>query len=232
MLDPIAVAALGLLLGLRHAFEPDHLAAVSILASRQGRPRDAARLGIAWALGHTASVGAVALAVIALGLRLPAAFQPAAELVVAAVLVLLGLPVLLAYARGRWHMHLHAHADGPAPHLHLHSHAQGASHRHRHGMRTARRALAVGVAHGLAGGAALVVLLIAATPSPAARAAYFAAFGVGTIAGMLAVSWALGLAVRAAAHRGERWARALHVAAAVGSLVAGVVLVTRVVGGS
>lgn len=231
MRDLIAVAGLGVLLGLRHAFEPDHLAAVSILASRQNRLRDAARLGAAWALGHTASVGAVALAVIALGLERPAAFQSAAELIVAAVLVLLGLPVVLAYARGRWHMHLHAHGETPAPHFHLHSHAGGASHAHTHGVRTAPRALAVGLAHGLAGSAAIVVLLVAATPTPAARLAYFAAFGGGTIAGMLAVSWTLGLAVRAASHRGERWATVLHVAAACASIVAGVMLFGRVVGG-
>jgi ABC-type nickel/cobalt efflux system permease component RcnA len=231
MLDPLAVGALGLLLGLRHAFEPDHLAAVSILAAREGRLRDAVRLGTAWGAGHTASVGVVALAAIALGVRLPAAFQPAAELVVAAVLVLLGLPVILAYARGRWHMHRHAHAGRPEPHFHLHSHAHGTSHAHPHGIRTARRALVVGVVHGLAGSAALVVLLLAATPSAAARVVYFAAFGAGTIAGMLAVSWILSVAVRAAAHRGERWAGALHVGAALASLVAGLVLVTRVVSG-
>ncbi|MGH7644283.1 MAG: hypothetical protein ACREMR_01725 [Gemmatimonadales bacterium] len=232
MPDTLAVAALGLVLGLRHAFEPDHLAAVSILASRQNRLRDAARLGLAWGVGHTASVGTVALAVIALRLRLPAAFQPAAELVVAAVLVLLGLPVILAYARGRWHMHLHTHADTRDPHLHLHSHVLGASHGHLHGVRTARRAFAVGVLHGVAGSAAMVVLLIAATPSAAARAVYFAAFGGGTIAGMLAVSWVLGLAVRAAAHRGEHWATALHLGAAAASLVAGIALVGKVVAGS
>src|ERR671919_363844 len=118
----LPVLGLGLVLGLRHAFEPDHLAAVSTLASRQGRLADGARLGLAWSLGHTATVGAVALLVLATGVRLPEAFSAAAELLVAFLLVILGLPVVVRYARGRWHMHAHAHEGQGAPHVHLHSH--------------------------------------------------------------------------------------------------------------
>ncbi len=87
----VAVAAIGGLLGLRHAFEPDHLATVSTLATRPtARLWSAARLGLVWGLGHTVTVGAVALLIIALGVRLPDRFWPAAELLVAALLVLLG----------------------------------------------------------------------------------------------------------------------------------------------
>src|SRR6266498_4005166 len=88
----VAVLAIGGLLGLRHAFEPDHLAAVSTLATRPGGRRlwSAARLGLIWGLGHTVTVGAVALLIVALGVRLPDRFWPAAELLVAALLVLLG----------------------------------------------------------------------------------------------------------------------------------------------
>src|SRR5436853_266995 len=83
----LALAGLGLLLGLRHAFEPDHLAAVSTLATRQGRLLDACRLGLAWALGHTASVGVVVGAIILFGLRLPDRLWPAADLLVALLLI-------------------------------------------------------------------------------------------------------------------------------------------------
>src|SRR3989442_13792794 len=76
----VAPTGIGLLLGLRHAFEPDHLAAVSTLATRQGRLGDACRLGLAWALGHTASLGAVALLIIAGGLHPPARLAPAPDL--------------------------------------------------------------------------------------------------------------------------------------------------------
>src|SRR5580765_5648321 len=105
-----AVAAIGVLLGLRHAFEPDHLAAVSTLATRPAaRLWGAARLGLVWGLGHTVTVGVLALLIIALGVRLPERFWPAAELLVAALLVVLGATVIWRYVRGRWHMHAHTH---------------------------------------------------------------------------------------------------------------------------
>src|SRR5262245_43483848 len=116
----VLTAGVGLALGLRHAFEPDHLAAVSTLATREQRLWPAARLGLLWGTGHTAAVGVVALLVIALGLRLPEAFWPWAEGAVGALLVILGGAVVWRYARGRWHMHRHAH--GGQAHLHLHSH--------------------------------------------------------------------------------------------------------------
>src|SRR5437667_11383451 len=113
----VAVVAVGGLLGLRPAFEPDHLAAVSALATRPGGRRlwSAARLGLVWGLGHTVTVGAVALLVLVLGVQLPARLWPTAELVVAALLILLGLVVSLRYARGRWRMKAHAPSAG-APH--------------------------------------------------------------------------------------------------------------------
>jgi ABC-type nickel/cobalt efflux system permease component RcnA len=224
----LAVLMVGGLLGFRHAFEPDHLAAVSTLATRQGRLWGAARLGLAWGVGHTAAVGAVALLVIALDVRLPPALWPAAELVVAALLVLLGATVVWRYARGRWHMHLHAH--GAAPHLHLHSHAAERDHAHGHARADAHRSLGFGVAHGLAGSGAIAVLLVAAAPTAGLQLAYFAAFSAGTMLGMLGVSLTLAGLVRLAAERGTRWATVLHVGSALASVVAGVVLAWRVVG--
>src|SRR5216683_4434453 len=98
----VAVLAIGGLLGFRHAFEPDHLAAVSTLATRPAAQLwSAARLGLVWGLGHTVTVGAVALLIIALGIHLPDRFWPAAELLVAALLVLLGSLVIWRYVRGR-----------------------------------------------------------------------------------------------------------------------------------
>jgi ABC-type nickel/cobalt efflux system permease component RcnA len=216
------ILALGVLLGFRHAFEPDHLAAVTTLASRQGSLRSAARLGLAWGLGHTATVGAVCLLVLALGVRVPPALWPAAELLVAGLLVLLGGVVVWRYARGRWHMHAHAHDLNP--HFHLHSHAHSAGHAHRHATADARRSLGFGIAHGLAGSGAIAVLLVVAAPTAGLRVAYFAAFGAGTILGMLAVTVTIGALVRLAAGRGTRWATALHLASAVVSVLAGLVL--------
>src|SRR2546425_561993 len=130
----LALAGLGLLLGFRHAFEPDHLAAVSTLATRQGRLLDACRL------------------------------------------------------------------------------------------------LGFGLLHGLAGSAAILVLLVAAAPTRAAQLAYFLSFAAGTMIGMLAVSVSLASVVRLASTRGARWASVLHVGSAVASVMVGLVLAGRVAG--
>jgi len=224
----VAVLAIGGLLGLRHAFEPDHLAAVSTLATRPAaRLWSAARLGLIWGLGHTVTVGVVALVIIVLGVRVPERFWPAAELLVAALLILLGTVVIWRYVRGRWHMHAHTH-EIATPHFHLHSHSTGAAHGHPHPVVDARRSLGFGIAHGLAGSGAIAALLVAAVPDTASRLAYFAAFSAGTILGMLGVSLTLSVVVRLAAERSSRWATILHVAAAAGSIVAGVVLAWNV----
>src|SRR5438876_11288226 len=177
----VAVLAIGGLLGFRHAFEPDHLAAVSTLATRpSARLWSAARLGLVWGLGHTVTVGAVALLIIALGISLPDRFWPAAELLVAALLVLLGSLVIWRYVRGRWHMHVHTH-PAASPHFHLHSHGTDAAHGHAHTVVDARRPLGFGIAHGLAGSGAIAALLVAAAPDMPSRLVYFAAVRVGTI---------------------------------------------------
>src|SRR5712692_3311471 len=146
----------------------------------------------------------------------------------ALLLIALGGTVILRYARGRWHLHAHSHAGGP--HLHLHSHAQGTAHEHAHPQGDAGRSLGFGLLHGLAGSAAILVLLVAAAPTRAAQFAYFAAFSAGTMAGMLAVSLSLASVVRLASGRGARWATLLHVGAAAASVGVGVVLAGRVAG--
>ena len=226
----LAVAGVGLLLGFRHAFEPDHLAAVSTLATRSPRLSAAARLGAAWAVGHTASVGAVVLAIVLLDVRLPESLWPAADLVVALLLIGLGMSVLGRYARGRWHLHPHAHGGEP-PHLHLHSHAEASEHSHAHAMGDARHSLGFGLLHGLAGSAAVLLLLVAAAQSRALQVAYFVAFGVGTLVGMLAVTVTISAVVRLASQRGANWATVLHVVAATASVAVGVSLGWKVVAG-
>src|SRR6266513_483164 len=225
----LALAGLGLLLGFRHAFEPDHLAAVSTLATRQGRLLDACRLGLAWALGYPASVGVVVGTIVLFVLRLPDRLWPAADLLVALLLIGLGGSVILRYARGRWHLHMHSHAG--APHLHLHSHAQGTLHEHAHPQGDARRSLGFGLLHGLAGSAALLVLLVAATPTRGAQLAYFVAFAAGTMIGMLGVSFSLAAIVRLASGRAARWATVLHLGSAVTSVAVGFALAATTVAG-
>ncbi len=218
---PATLVGVGFLLGFRHAFEPDHLAAVSTLATRQGTVRDAMRLGAAWGVGHTATVGVVALILIAADLRLPSAFQPVAELVVAALLVSLGVTVLARHAAR------HRHAFGPA---HEDAHRHHAAHAHVPPIRDARRSLAFGIAHGLAGSGAIVVLMVAAAATRREQLAYFAAFGTGTILGMLGVSAGVAALARAAAQRGRRWATWLHLGTAAASIAIGALLAAETTG--
>lgn len=210
MTEPLLVGGVGLLLGLRHAFEPDHLAAVSTLAVRQGGWRDAARLGAAWGAGHSLSVGAAVLLLVLLDLRLPEALHRGAELLVAALLVALGGATLVAWARRDRRV-------------------EGAP---RYGTpRDARRSFGFGLAHGLAGSGSFVVFLVAAATGSGARLAYFLWFGLGTVAGMLLVSLAVtGLSSAAAEHR-PRWQAWLRVSAAVASILVGGWLGWESVGG-
>jgi ABC-type nickel/cobalt efflux system permease component RcnA len=128
MRELLPVLGIGLVIGFRHAFEPDHMAAVTTLAGRHARLREAWRLSLAWTAGHSATIALVTAAVIVLGWRLPARFWPACELAVALLLVGLGISVIVRTVRGRWHLHAHAH--GGVPHVHVHSHAHGAGHEH------------------------------------------------------------------------------------------------------
>jgi ABC-type nickel/cobalt efflux system permease component RcnA len=217
--DFAAILGIGLVLGFRHAFEPDHMAAVTTLAGRQGRLWEAWRLGLGWSIGHSATIALAALVTIALGVRFPSRLWPIAELLVAALLVLLGVAVLVRTWRGRWHVHRHSH-DG-VPHLHVHSHARGRAHDHVHPRADARWALGFGLMHGLAGSGAVLALLVAATPTPARQWLCLGAFAAGTTAGMIAVSSALWIMVRVAAHRGSGWVTLLRLGSATVSVIVG-----------
>ena len=215
----LTLGGVGFLLGFRHAFEPDHLAAVTTLATRQGSVKDALRLGAAWGLGHTASVGAVVMLLIVANLRLPEAVQPIGDLFVASLLIGLGFLGMVAHYR--------AHVKGTEP-VHRHAHAEHVSHAHAPSIRDARSSLGFGLAHGLAGSGAIVVLLVASAATRAGQVTYFAAFAVGTIAGMLAVSGAVASAARAAT--GGVWAVRTRLGASAASIAVGVLLGVECVG--
>lgn len=211
----VAFVGIGFLIGFRHAFEPDHLAAVSILATRERGLRSAAALGLAWGAGHTVSVAAVTIIISVLGVRVPPAFAAAFELAVASMLIFLGVSALIAEARR------HRQGMGVA---HAHAHAAHLAHRHPERIGHARGAFAFGIAHGLAGSGAVIVLLVAAASTIRAQMVYLMAFGIGTIGGMcvvsLLVSGLAGLAVAKSRH----WATSIRVIAAMASAVVGVML--------
>jgi ABC-type nickel/cobalt efflux system permease component RcnA len=234
----LPAVVLGLALGLRHAFEPDHVAAVCAMAAGKRGVRRAAWQGLCWGAGHTVVVGAAVLAASGPGWRLPDAAGPWLEGAVGLVLVALGAAAVLPVARGvRLHRHVHAH--GPVVHEHLHAHRGGArphehrgaapEHAHRHPVRDGRRPFLVGTLHGLAGSGALVLLLLADVPDPAARAGALAGFGVGLAVAMAAAGALLGLPLRAGRGRGTA-ADALRLTAGVVSCGVGCWLALRSAG--
>lgn len=196
MNDPVGLSSallFGFLLGLRHAADADHLAAVATLAARAGNLRHSVRQGVAWGLGHTLTLLLVGGAVLALGSSIPERLAEALEFIVGIMLVTLGLDVLRRLARSHIHVHAHARAGGMR-YLHAHSHAGGDDHGHGHP--PPLRALAVGMMHGTAGSAALVVLSLGAVQSWVAGLLYIALFGAGSIFGMALLSAVIALPLR------------------------------------
>jgi hypothetical protein len=198
------ILGLGFLLGMQHALEADHIAAVSSIAARRSRVGDIVRHGLTWGLGHTLTLFAFAGAAIGLGRAIPEHVARPLETAVGIMLVGLGAHVLWRLWRDRVHFHLHGHADGTV-HLHAHSHAgetlphARAPHAHPHGFRWAT--LLVGLMHGMAGSAALLVLAVSQAASPALGLGYVALFGIGSMIGMAALSTVIAVPLVASA----RW---------------------------
>ena len=180
---------LGFLLGLQHALEADHIAAMASIAAGKKGFRPIIRHGAIWGLGHALTLGAFGGAVYALKLTLDARLASGLEFAVGVMLVLLGARLLYVIARDRIHFHTHRHGSGEV-HFHAHSHAgdvrdhAASAHGHAHPNGHWGRSLAVGMVHGLAGSAALVALAAASAPSVPLGLAFMLLFGAGSIAGM------------------------------------------------
>ncbi len=196
--------ALGFLVGMQHALEADHLAAVGTMAAGGSHSkRGLALRGAVWGLGHTITLFAICAAVILLGLTLTDRTAAVLEFSVGCMLVLLGVDVFRRMRKKKIHFHVHEHGDGKV-HLHAHSH-QGAmaphskdDHRHRHPTGFPVRALIVGLVHGAAGSAGLLALAVAATKDAWTAVAYVLIFGVGSIIGMAALTAIAAWPLRAA----------------------------------
>jgi len=209
MLQSLAMLPLGFVIGMGHALETDHLAAVSNMLARKGNKRALIARGAFWGLGHTLSLFVICSVVVLLGLTISGGVQAGLEFLVGVMIVALGVQTLWRMHRDRVHAHIHSH--GEAVHLHLHSHAgetaphEEAAHAHEH-RRTNLKALAIGLVHGAAGSGALLVLTVSATQSIWEALVYFAVFGIGSLVGMAALSAVVALPLTAA-QRGTTWLR-------------------------
>jgi cytochrome c biogenesis protein CcdA len=198
------VLGLGFLLGMQHALEADHIAAVSSMAARRREVGDIVRHGLTWGLGHTLTLFVFAGAAIVLGHAIPEQLARPIEGAVGIMLIGLGAHVLWRLWRDRVHFHLHAHGDGTR-HIHVHSHAgetlphRRSAHEHAHGFRW--RALLVGLMHGMAGSAALLVLAVSQAANPAYGLLYVLLFGIGSMLGMGALSAVIAVPLAVSARR-------------------------------
>jgi len=221
---PLAIALLGLLLGMRHATDPDHVIAVTTILSRERRLAVAARIGVVWGLGHTITVLIVGAAIIILKIAIPTRLGLAMEFAVAVVLIMLGVGaatslIRKAAARLTWGsssdaglvVHAHAHVHDGAIHSHPHAHISDHENSHEDisdamhrdhriaadelptlaARRPLLRSFAVGLVHGLAGSAAIALLVLGAIPDPMWATLYLAIFCVGTMIGMTLITTAI-----------------------------------------
>ncbi|MBK7864396.1 MAG: hypothetical protein IPJ65_38500 [Archangiaceae bacterium] len=192
-------ALLGLAFGLRHAFEPDHLAAVSTLASEQKSWRSSLAIGLSWGLGHALTLllfgGALSLFEVQLGARTSSLL----ELCVAMVIVALGVRAVLKAVREGRAGPAAVHAHGDAHHVH----PAGGDHLHLFGFTLATRPLLVGALHGLAGSGALVTLVLLELHGFASRLLYLSLFGAGAALSMGALTALAGLPLQKL-HRARR----------------------------
>jgi ABC-type nickel/cobalt efflux system permease component RcnA len=245
---PLSAMLLGFLLGLQHATDPDHLVAVATILTRERRFTDGALIGVLWGAGHMTTLTIVGAIIIGLKLTIPPAVSGSLELVVAAMLIVLGVLRLRDALRGLDTVspgHLVADHDhgGGAGVVHSHPHAHDAEHTHEHahvhpsrwlaklgwrGGWPAGRALVVGAIHGLAGSAAVSLLVLATLRSTMSAVVYLVIFGIGTILGMTLLTAIMAFPVSMAL-RYRRARQALALCAGIGSIVFGLVYGYRLI---
>lgn len=220
-----SVLALGFFLGMRHASDADHVVAVSTIVARTKKLGAAWLLGAFWGAGHSLTILLVGAAIILFKVTIPPRVGLAMEFAVGLVLIGLGLLNLLGRRVWLAHRHEHGHGEEAAGHSHLHVHwlrpvwLRGSLETAGRGRLL--RSLAVGLAHGLAGSAAIALLVLATIPGPWLGLLYLAVFGIGTLAGMLLLSAAMELPMVLAVRRSGETARALVLASGALSLCFG-----------
>jgi ABC-type nickel/cobalt efflux system permease component RcnA len=200
-----------ILLGLRHATDPDHLTAVStlFLADRRHGPRRATLLGLAWGLGHAATLFGFGLPVVLFGRYLPDPVQRGAEAVIGLLITLLAVRLLVRWRRGYFHVHAHSHAGVRHAHPHAHEHPGGsdrhpAQHIHSHAEELGRSpaaAFGIGLVHGVGGSAAVGVLLVGGVTGRVNGVLALLVFAAATAMSMALVSTVFGFALARGAVR-------------------------------
>ncbi|MFN2747250.1 MULTISPECIES: urease accessory protein UreH domain-containing protein [Bacillus] len=177
-----SVLMLALIFGIKHAIEPDHVIAVSTIASQSKKLWQASLAGIFWGIGHTATLFIVGIIVIVMKGQISEEWSMSLEFLVGIMLVYLGVKTILSFKNN--HVHTHQH---------LHSHQSGGDHKHRHKKVTYLRSTFIGLVHGLAGSGAMVLLTMSTVKNVEEAALYILIFGAGTVIGMLFFTTIIGI---------------------------------------
>lgn len=221
----MSVLFLGFLIGMRHAVEADHVAAVASLVTRCHSVRESVRLGSAWGLGHTLTLFLFGSVVILMDVMLPDRMAMMLEFAVGIMLIVLGIDVIRRVIRERLHFHGHQHDNG-VRHFHAHSHQdegphEDSAHKHTHRKKIPLRALLIGMMHGMAGSAALIILTLQTVTSPLTGLIYMLLFGLGSIIGMALLSAIIMIPLRRSAQRLTWFYNGLQTAVGFGTLLLG-----------
>lgn len=219
MVELLTIFGLGLVLGFRHAFDSDHIAAILSLVSETRSLRRAALYGAFWGIGHTLTLFIVGTTLFLLKWEIPARVAQAFECLVGLVLIGLGIHVLVRMYREKVHIHWHSH--GAVTHIHFHSHRHSADHDHVH------RPLLVGVVHGLAGSGSLTLLVMTTLPSVLQGVVFILVFGLGSILGMVLTGTAVGVPFTLT-RRLERLHRVVQATAGGLSIAVGLLLIGEI----
>lgn len=194
----IAALGLGVILGLKHSLDPDHVVAVSTIVSEYRNPLRSFWVGISWGLGHTTTLLLIGVVIIALRLTIPERMALLFEFFVGVMLVALGAQVIYSFRRKKLHQHLHGHVE--RDHQHFHSHTEDPGHAPEHHQVSGigkpflrKKSFFVGTVHGVAGSAALTLLILASIESPLAGLAYILLFGLGSVISMGVMTIFIGL---------------------------------------
>lgn len=226
------VLGLGFMIGMKHALEADHIAAVASLAAGNRSVNETTKLGLAWGLGHTVTLFLVGSVVLLADTVVPETLAHMLEFAVGIMLTVLGIDVMVRMMRKKAHFHTHDHGDNHHFHAHRHKqeerHDKAAIHGHNHPSGLPIRALLVGLVHGLAGSAALVLLTLSTITSLWLGLTYMVLFGIGSIVGMALLSCVIVLPLRFTAKR-LTWAwHGLNVSIGAITMVFGVSIAWRI----
>jgi ABC-type nickel/cobalt efflux system permease component RcnA len=251
MISFLSIIALGFFLGMRHATDPDHVIAVTTIVSKQRNLLKAALTGIFWGIGHTLTIFVVGAAIILFGVVIPARIGLSMEFSVGLMLIVLGAMNIASFVRSTRTIaaapeeakivHSHPHSHGDFVHTHTHGHATEA-HTHsyqapltwldrmfgRIGLYQQLRPLVIGIVHGLAGSAAVALLILTTIRNPRWAMGYLLVFGAGTVGGMMLITMSIASAFKFFGKRNEKFSHRLGLASGLVSLAFGLLLAWQI----